>query len=106
MPKVKIFDNDLLAGILEYDQKQYTFTYDEEFVYNSNTTAISLTLPKQKEPFVSAKLHPFFSGLLAEGSLKALQCKQLKIDEDDEFSRLIQTAKVDTIGAITIGESV
>lgn len=106
MIKVTVYDDNYLAGTLEYDGKNYIFTYDNIFLNSKDRSGISLTLPKQKEPFISKYLHPFFSGLLAEGSLKELQCKQLKIDEDDEFTRLINTAKNDTIGTITIGDIV
>lgn len=34
----------------------------------------------------------FFFGLLSEGINKDIQCRLLKIDEDDDFTRLIQTA--------------
>jgi len=104
MIKVQILDDNKIAGTLAYDEEKYIFTYSEKFLSDKNTASISLTLPKQKEPFISSNLHPFFSGLLAEGSLKELQCKKLKIDEDDEFKRLINTAKDDTIGTITIGD--
>ena len=100
-----IYDDTELAGKLVYDGLNYIFAYNLDFLYSKDTTAISLTLPKQKEPFLSDRLHPFFSGLLAEGSLKELQCRQLKIDEDDEFTRLLKTASVDTIGTITVKES-
>jgi len=104
MIKVEILDSGRKAGILTFDDEKYIFTYDHNFLDDKNSTAISLTLPKQKEPFISANLPPFFSGLLAEGSLKELQCKKLKLDESDEYKRLICTAKDDTIGTITIGE--
>lgn len=104
MIEVEILDSGIKAGILAFDDEKYIFTYDEQFLKAKDTTTISLTLPKQKEPFISKTLHPFFSGLLAEGSLKELQCKKLKLDEDDEFKRLIYTAKDDTIGTITIGK--
>ena len=99
-----IYDDGVLAGRLIYDGIEYLFSYDLEFLYSKETTAISLTLPKQKEPFVSKDLHPFFASLLAEGNLKELQCRLLKIDEDDEFTRLLKTATVDTIGTITLKE--
>ena len=104
MIKVNILDSGILAGILEFDDEKYIFTYDEAFLKSKESTAISLTFPKQTKPFISKQLHPFFSGLLAEGSLKELQCKKLKIDENDDFTRLIATAKDDTIGTITVGE--
>jgi len=104
MISAQILDDNQLAGTLVYDEEKYIFTYDEKFFSDKDTTSISLTLPKQKEPFISKTLHPFFSGLLSEGSLKELQCKKLKIDENDELKRLILTAKDDTIGTVTIGE--
>ena len=102
--KSNVYDNNILAGYLENQNNKYIFTYDENFL-NSDNSAISLTLPKQKEPFVSEYLHPFFSGLLSEGNLKKIQCKELRCDEDDEFIRLIKTAQYDTIGTITIRET-
>jgi len=99
-----IYDRDTLAGELEFNGKFYSFVYDKAFLNSTKNQAISLTLPKQKEPFVSDYLHPFFSNLLAEGNLKKLQCKKLKIDESDEFTRLLKTATDDTIGTITIRE--
>jgi len=97
-----VYDAETLAGELGFDGKVYSFVYDENFLKHHQ--AISLTLPKQQEPFLSTTLHPFFSNLLAEGNLKKLQCKKLKIDENDEFTRLLKTATDDTIGTITIRE--
>ncbi|CAA6806138.1 MAG: Unknown protein [uncultured Sulfurovum sp.] len=105
MIRAYVYDGEVLAGTLAFDGFNYSFVYDDEFLNSKNSTAISLTLPKQKEPFVSSHLHSFFSNLLAEGNLKKLQCKKLKIDEDDEFTRLLKTATHDTIGTITIRES-
>ena len=99
-----VYDDETLSGQLSFDGEVYTFIYDELFLNSKNSRAISLTLPKRKEPFISTSLHPFFSNLLAEGNLKKLQCKKLKIDESDEFTRLLKTATDDTIGTITIRE--
>jgi serine/threonine-protein kinase HipA len=105
MLRAYVYDTEILAGTLEFDGLNYSFLYDVDFLNTKSSTAISLTLPKQKEPFVSPHLHSFFSNLLAEGNLKKLQCKKLKIDENDEFTRLLKTARHDTIGTITIRES-
>ena len=99
-----VYDGDILAGELRFDGEVYIFLYSENFLKNRENQAISLTLPKQQKPFISKHLHPFFSNLLAEGNIKKLQCKMLKIDENDEFTRLIKTAIDDTIGTITIRE--
>jgi len=99
-----VYDALTFVGEIVFDGENYIFSYDDRFLKDTNTFAISLTLPKQKEPFVSKYLHPFFSNLLAEGNLKKMQCKVLKIDEEDEFKRLVKTANIDTIGAITVRE--
>ena len=104
MLRAYVYDGEVLAGSLAFDGFDYSFLYDGEFLDSKNSTAISLTLPKQKEPFFSKHLHSFFANLLAEGNLKKHQCKKLKIDENDEFTRLLKTATHDTIGTITIRE--
>lgn len=99
-----VYDREVLAGEIGFDGQNYFFLYDEIFLASKNSQAISLTLPKQEKPFISKHLHPFFSNLLAEGNLKELQCKKLKIDKADEFTRLLKTATDDTIGTVTIRE--
>ncbi len=82
----------------------YRFQYGAEYLTNLRHPPISLNFPKQEAPFVSLVLFPFFFGLLAEGDDKALQCRVLKIDEDDHFTRLLQTCQSETIGAVTVKE--
>jgi len=104
----KVYCRGTLAGVLEELPQGYRFTYDAAYLADPAQPAISLTLPKQKAPFDSPVLFPFFYGLLAEGIQKEIQCALLKIDEADDFGRLLQTAGQDTIGAVTVrsGESV
>ncbi|MCF6358276.1 MAG: HipA N-terminal domain-containing protein, partial [Draconibacterium sp.] len=75
---------------------------DDVWFSNDKLPAISLTLPKSQKAFQSNHLFPFFFNLLSEGVNKELQCRQLKIDEEDYFGLLLATASKDTIGAITI----
>ncbi len=102
--KAKVYNNKKLAGYLSKEKGKYIFKYSNEYLLKPTTNSISLTLPKQEKPFVANSLFPFFFGLLAEGTNKEIQCKLLKIDEDDDFMRLLKTAKNDTIGAITLKE--
>ena len=103
MQRAKVFRNSIFAGILtKLNEKEYIFVYDKEYLKMPNKKAISLTLPLQEEEFKSPFLFPFFYNLLAEGKLKDIQCKELRIDKDDDFSRLILTTKENTIGSITI----
>lgn len=103
--KAKVYNNGELAGVLEKTQQgEYLFRYENEYLNNPETYAISLTLPKKATTYKSQKLFPFFFGLLSEGVNKHTQCRLLKIDENDHFKLLLKTAGSDTIGSITIKE--
>lgn len=103
MQRGKVFRNNILAGyITKYSEKEYSFIYDKEYLKIPNAKPISLTLPLQEEEFTSQDLFPFFYNLLAEGKLKDIQCFELRIDKNDDFSRLIFSSKENTIGSITI----
>ena len=105
MPKAEIYNNDILAGTLEKKgPADYLFVYDTVYWQDPSLPAISLTLPKAQQTYQSETLFSFFAGLLAEGINKDIQCRLLKIDEKDDFTRLLKTAGEDTIGAITVKE--
>lgn len=89
--------------MLRYSEQQYLFRYSKEYLLTSQPS-ISLTLPKRPEAFVSPVLFSFFYGLLAEGIAKQIQCRELRIDENDHFTRLLRTAHTETIGAVTVRE--
>jgi serine/threonine-protein kinase HipA len=101
--KGAVYNNEELAGYLEKEADgSYIFTYEESYTKTMENPSISLTLPKNKRQHKSAFLFPFFYGLLSEGVNKDIQCRLLKIDEHDDFTRLLETAGDDTIGAITV----
>ena len=102
MRKGLVYYRDHLAGDLIEDANGYTFRYRPEYLTNDSLPSVSLTLPKRKEPYVSKHLFAFFFGLLAEGIPKAIQCKYLRIDEDDDFGRLLATSKYDCAGAVYV----
>jgi HipA-like protein len=105
MPKAQVLYNGIEAGILEKKTPdKYLFTYANEYFKDPDKPAISLTFPKKQQQFESTELFPFFYGLLAEGVNKDIQCRYFRIDENDDFSRLIKTAGTDTIGAVTVKE--
>lgn len=105
MAKGAVFYNRTLAGYLEKkSQDEYLFKYTDEYYNNPEMPAVSITLSKKKQQHHDNKLFPFFAGLLSEGVNKDIQCRLLKIDEDDDFNRLLKTAGEDNIGAITVKE--
>ncbi len=98
-----VYNNNMLAGLIEKDAiGNYIFKYDDAYFANANNASISLALPKTKQEYTSEKLFSFFAGLLSEGINKDIQCQLYKIDEHDDFTRLLLTTREDTIGAITI----
>ena len=105
MRKAEVYCNGELAGILsEENLNSYKFLYNDNYFADSRKPAVSLTLLKTQQEYHSEYLFPCFFNMLSEGANKALQCRLLKIDEEDSFGLLLATAQVDTIGSITIKE--
>lgn len=103
MRQAGVYRNGLLAGtLIEHGAKSYEFRYNDAWFANDKLPAISLTLPKKQQAYHSDHLFPFFFNMLSEGANRKLQCRQLKIDENDHFGLLLATANYDTIGAVTI----
>lgn len=103
MRKAEVYRNGVLAGLLtETDSRTYIFTYNKSYFNDNAKSGISLTLPKKQLEYTSEHLFPFFYNMLSEGTNRAVQSKQLKIDENDFFGLLLATAQFDTIGAITV----
>ena len=103
MRKAEIYRNRILAGeLIERSPDQYVFRYDDSYFNNPDLPAISLTLPKTTQEYVSEYLFPFFSNMVAEGANLAIQERYLKIDARDVIRLLGATAATDTIGAITL----
>ena len=107
MQEAKVYRNSQFIGRLQKnDNGIYTFIYDKVYLLNSEALSISVHFPLQKEAFTSSILFAFFFNLLAEGVVKKMQCKAFKLDENDHFSRLIKTTQTNTIGSITLEETV
>lgn len=103
MRKAKVIYKNEWAGTLFQNSKgSFEFSYNQSWVNDTSKPPVSLTLPKQKEPFCSEYLFPFFYNMLPEGTNKQMVCFNLRIDEDDYFGILMATAKSDAIGAVRI----
>jgi len=105
MQKAKVYRNKELIGVIQKDDEGlYQFSYLEDYLNDTNALSISVHLPLQQNSFYAKRLFPFFFNLLAEGSVKDMQCRALKIDSNDHFTRLIKTTQSNTIGSITLEE--
>lgn len=105
--KAEVYVNEKVAGILEkVNHDLFVLRYEDSSYNNPKCSAISLTMPETQQEYQSRFLFPFFYGMLTEGVNKETQCRLLKIDEKDFFSRLLATACYDPIGAVTVSEIV
>jgi HipA-like protein len=103
MRKLAVFRNNILAGTLtEKSRASFAFEYDTRYYHDPEMPAISLTMPKTRQEYHSGTLFPCFFNMLSEGVNRKLQCRLLRIDENDFFGLLAATARYDTIGAITV----
>ena len=103
MRKAEVYRNGILAGtLLEENRNSFIFRYDDAYFKDEKQPAISITIPKRKQQYHAKYLFPFFFNMLSEGMNRELQCIHLKIDNIDDFGLLLATARIDTIGAITI----
>jgi serine/threonine-protein kinase HipA len=103
MRKATILYKSEPAGILsQLDNGSFHFSYLETWLDDEIKPAISLTMPKKNKEFKSPHLFPLFFHLLPEGANKQAVCKFKKIDPSDHFGILLNTARFDTIGAITL----
>lgn len=101
MKQAEIFMYDKLAGILTEDENGFTFQYDLNYINDSNSEAISLTMPLRNKPYHDKVLFPFFDGLIPEGWLLDIAERSWKINQRDRMSLLLACCK-DCIGAVSV----
>ena len=90
------------GGACEVRGGGYEFRYAREYLRDAGAPSVAFSLSKREAVHRSKVLFPFFFGLLAEGPQKALQCRYLKIDERDHFTRLVETCREGVIGAVYV----
>ena len=98
-----IYVRERFAGILKETDSGYSFKYDEGYLSLSDSTAVSLTLPKRKEEYESKYLFPFFDGLIPEGWLLNVVTHNWKLDRNDRFGILLAACR-DPIGNVSVWE--
>ena len=101
MRQAQVFYQYQLAGLLTENEDGYFFVYESQYLENSNSKPVSLTLPLQKAAFQSKILFPFFDGLIPEGWLLNIAIDNWKINPRDRFGLLLSMCR-DCIGCISI----
>ena len=101
MRQANIYRKRVLAGTLTEDGGEYLFCYDEAYLAQKDAQPVSLTLPLQKEAFVSPVLFPFFDGLIPEGWLLDVALRNTDISILDRMSLLLLCCK-ECIGSVSV----
>ena len=77
------------------------FRYQESYLNSSESKAVSISLPLQKEAFTPGQTRNFFEGLLPEGFTRRTVASWMRVDELDYLSILTGLGN-ECIGAIRI----
>lgn len=102
MRKANIYYKDILAGVLvETNEGEYIFTYDEEYVNYYPDQFLTFTMPVRKETYHSQRLFPFFEGLIPEGWLLNIALKNWKLNPNDRMGILMACCR-NCIGAVSV----
>lgn len=102
MRKANILYNDILAGILlETDDGEYLFRYDQKYIEEYPTQFITFTMPVRQEVYRDKRLFPFFEGLIPEGWLLDIASKNWKINRNDRMGLLLACCQ-NCIGAVSV----
>lgn len=56
-----VYVRNNFAGVLKEKDFGYLFVYDSDYLESENPTAVSLTLPLQKEEYTSKIIFPFLT---------------------------------------------
>lgn len=103
MRGAKVFVKGIYAGrLIQESPDGYRFSYDNDYVIHHREDPVCLAMPVRSESYTAPYLFPFFSNMLSEGSNRAFQVRLFHLDPEDDFSLLLETARYDTIGAVTV----
>lgn len=96
--RAEVYQQGQLAGYLE---EQGGGSWEFSYLPSYAGLAVSLNMPKRREPYQFPTFPPLFEGLLPEGlQLEALLRKH-KVDRDDLFAQLMIVGE-DLVGSLTV----
>ena len=101
MRQADVLMNEKLAGHLSETEEGYVFAYDGNYLNNTDSIPVSLTLPLQEKSYKQNVLFPFFDGLIPEGWLLEVAEQNWKLSRRDRMGLLLACCK-DCIGAVSI----
>jgi serine/threonine-protein kinase HipA len=96
-----VYMKNIFCGVVSETDDGYLFEYNKDYLANSHSEAVSLTLPLTEKPYKSKTLFAFFDGLIPEGWLLDIVERNWKINYKDRMGLLLTCCK-DTIGAVSV----
>lgn len=103
MRRAAVLFREMEAGVItQHDDGSFLFRYHDTWLSDNTKPAVSLTLPKTQQEYRLPYLFPFFYNMLPEGANKQSVCRTMRIDENDSFGILMNTANNDSIGAVRV----
>ena len=99
-----VFLFDMRVGTLQSEQGKLCFTYDPQWLNQTQARALSLALPLQTEPFNNESAQAFFAGLLPEGSLRKLLLRQFQLSDANTLG-LLDEIGGECAGAVSLTTS-
>jgi serine/threonine-protein kinase HipA len=96
-----VYMKNVFCGVIYEDENGYYFKYDDNYIKNNTSQAVSLTLPLTHQVYHSKTLFPYFDGLIPEGWLLDIAEKNWKINYKDRMGLLLTCCK-DCIGAVSV----
>jgi serine/threonine-protein kinase HipA len=91
-----VFLSDRRIGALDDQGGNMLFTYE-----HGAQIPLSVNLPIRAEPYDNATCRPFFDNLLPEGGWRQSICRQLRIDEKNDF-QLLAAIGTECAGAVSL----
>lgn len=90
------------VGHLRLDEHgDLAFVYEPAWLADPDRPAVSISLPKQPEPFGRRETRPFFAGLLPEEGQREAVAQALGVSRGNDF-RLLKQLGGDVAGALTL----
>lgn len=97
-----VYFRETKAGVLaQLDDGLLTFTYDDVYLLNQRSRAISFSMPLQEEPFGDQVVRPFFSGLLPDEGARQRLAGALGLSAGNAFG-LLEVIGGECAGALSL----
>ena len=90
----------LVGKLIQDDDGQMVFDYDQDWLNNPGAIAISQSLPLQEQRFTRKECRGFFAGILPEEEQRVLIAKNLGVSKANDF-KLLEQIGGECAGAIT-----